>query len=119
LQQADGFYIKNAFAFIDQLDNHAPRYTVQETFEFAFQCLRGGKLIRRKVPQEVADLMKQAEREHFATRLIMAALGLSEVKDTFVGNTDVRGISGGQRRRVTVGEVRSLPSRIFGGGGKV
>jgi ATP-binding cassette subfamily G (WHITE) protein 2 (PDR) len=27
------------------------------------------------------------------------------VKDTFVGNDAIRGVSGGQRRRVTVGEI--------------
>jgi ABC-type multidrug transport system ATPase subunit len=32
-------------------------------------------------------------------------LGLSHVEDTFVGDATVRGISGGQRRRVTVGEM--------------
>jgi ABC-type multidrug transport system ATPase subunit len=49
--------------------------------------------------------MNKADKEHLATRLTLAGLGLSEVKDTYVGDTDVRGVSGGQRRRVTVGEV--------------
>jgi hypothetical protein len=52
------------------------------------------------------ELMKRADQEHLATRLTLAGLGLTEVQDTFVGNADVRGVSGGQRRRVTVGEVR-------------
>lgn len=108
LQESEEFYIKNAFAYIDQLDQHAPRLTVRETFEFAYQCSTGGKLIREKVGPEVAEKLKQAEKEHLATRLALSALGLTEVKDTFVGDQSVRGVSGGQRRRVTVGEV-SLP----------
>lgn len=35
----------------------------------------------------------------------LEALGLTYVKDTFVGDENVRGVSGGQRRRVTLGEV--------------
>jgi ABC-type multidrug transport system ATPase subunit len=105
-QESDEFFIKNAFAYIDQLDKHAPRLTVEETFEFAYQCATGGKFIRQEVPPDVKEVMIQADKEHLATRLTLAALGLSEVKDTYVGDADVRGVSGGQRRRVTVGEVR-------------
>jgi len=108
IQESDEFHIRNAFAYIDQLDLHAPRLTVQETFEFAYQCSTGGKLIREKVAPEVAEKLKQAEKEHLATRLALSGLGITEVKDTFVGNENVRGVSGGQRRRVTVGEVSLL-----------
>ena len=105
IQESDEFYIENAFAYIDQLDQHAPRLTVEETFEFAYQCSTGGKLIQEKVGAEAAEKLKQAEKEHLATQLTLSGLGLTEVKDTFVGDANVRGVSGGQRRRVTVGEV--------------
>jgi ABC-type multidrug transport system ATPase subunit len=108
LQESDEFFIRNAFAYIDQLDKHAPRLTVEETFDFAYQCATGGKFIRHKVPSNIKTVMAKADKEHLATRLLLAGLGLSEVKDTYVGNTDIRGVSGGQRRRVTVGEVRKL-----------
>lgn len=39
---------------------------------------------------------------HKATELRLQAVGLSEVKDSFLGNEVVRGISGGQRRRVSL-----------------
>jgi len=104
-QNSNEFYIKNAFAFIDQLDKHAPRLTVEETFEFAFQCSTGGKISREPVSPEAEKALKEAEKEHLTTRVTLSALGLAEVKDTFVGDTNVRGVSGGQRRRVTVGEV--------------
>ena len=36
----------------------------------------------------------------------MEALGLTRVKDTFVGDQQtVRGVSGGEKKRVTVGEM--------------
>jgi ABC-type multidrug transport system ATPase subunit len=104
-QESDEFFIKNAFAYIDQLDKHAPRLTVEETFDFAYQCSTGGKFIRQEVPDEIKSIVEKADHENLATRLVLAGLGLTEVKDTYVGDTDIRGVSGGQRRRVTVGEV--------------
>ena len=63
-------------------------------------------MIRQPVSREVEQAMKVAEKDNLMSRLILSSLGLTEVKDTFVGDTNVRGVSGGQRRRVTVGEVR-------------
>lgn len=37
--------------------------------------------------------------------MIMRNLGLYNAKDTIVGNNDLRGISGGERRRVTLGAL--------------
>lgn len=62
--------------------------------------------MRQSIPPEVEKVMMRADKEHLATRLTLAGLGLTEVKDTYVGDADVRGVSGGQRRRATVGEVR-------------
>lgn len=39
-------------------------------------------------------------------------LGLSEVADTIVGDAMTRGISGGQRKRVTTGEVLVGPQAV-------
>lgn len=36
--------------------------------------------------------------------MILRNLGLYNAKDTIVGNNDLRGVSGGERRRVTMGE---------------
>ena len=44
---------------------------------------------------------KKDTREDGRIGLTLAGLGLSHVKDTFVGNEQIRGVSGGQRRRVT------------------
>lgn len=113
--QADKLHVENAFAYIDQLDKHAPRLTVTETFEFAYKCATGGKLLRErgKMGPELEALNRKANKEHFATKVFLSALGLTEVKDTFVGDTNVRGVSGGQRRRVTVGEVRKPAENVF------
>eukprot|EP00804_Cyclotella_cryptica_P005988 CCRYP_000244-RD/>CCRYP_000244-RD protein AED:0.08 eAED:0.08 QI:148/1/1/1/0.86/0.87/16/1290/1209 len=82
---------QNLVAFVRQNDAHAPRLTVDETFSFAANC---------KDP-------KEEKMGHESTRvdLTLDALGLTHVRDTFVGDEAVRGVSGGQRRRVTLGEM--------------
>lgn len=84
--------LANVVSYVGQLDEHAPYLTVTETFEYAFQCRTGGHDTFMKD-------MKMSEN------LTIEGLDLSVCKDTFVGNSDVRGVSGGQRRRVTVGEM--------------
>lgn len=99
------FFIENAMVYIDQLDQHAPRLTVDETFEFAFQCKTGGNMFRdTEVTDEmVAGAIEKAREDRLRVNVTLEALGLTHVRDTFVGDQSVRGISGGQRRRVTVG----------------
>jgi ABC-type multidrug transport system ATPase subunit len=84
--------LANVVSYVGQLDEHAPYLTVAETFEYAFQCRTGGRSLENK------DMTA-------AENLTIEGLDLSVCKDTFVGNSDVRGVSGGQRRRVTVGEM--------------
>ena len=45
--------------------------------------------------------------------MIMRSLGLTNAKDTIVGNNSVRGVSGGERRRVTLGEMICGPQTVF------
>jgi ABC-type multidrug transport system ATPase subunit len=48
------------------------------------------------------------DKEMTAVNKILEILGLSRVKDTFVGDqTTVRGVSGGEKKRVTVAESKS------------
>ena len=86
---------RNLVAFVQQSDDHAGRLTVDETFTFAAQCKDEGF----KGAGENGVSFDRVEST-------LEALGLTYVKDTFVGNESVRGVSGGQKRRVTLGEVR-------------
>jgi len=101
------FHIENAMVYIDQLDQHAPRLTVDETLEFAFQCKTGGNMFRDTVvtDENVAAAIEKARKDRLRVNTTLQALGLTHVRDTFVGDHGVRGISGGQRRRVTVGTL--------------
>jgi ABC-type multidrug transport system ATPase subunit len=81
---------------------------VGETLEFAFQCKAGGSILRDErtgISQEQLDVIQKAEQEGLTRKIMLNILGLTHVEETFVGDATVRGISGGQRRRVTVGEM--------------
>ena len=87
-------FFKNLVSFVSQHDTHAPRLTVGETFVFSGSCK--DESIRKN---------RKGTSENGKVGLTLQGLGLSHVKDTFVGNEQIRGVSGGQRRRVTLGEM--------------
>ncbi|CAK4175406.1 unnamed protein product [Aphanomyces euteiches] len=72
-----------------QKDEHIPTLTVKETLEFAHAC-------RNNFPN-----FDSTE----GTAAIIDMLGLLGCQNTFVGDDFIRGVSGGQRRRVTLGEM--------------
>lgn len=117
LDDRNDFYIENAIAFVEQLDRHAPRLTVGETFEFAFQCKQGGTHLdpHAKQDKETRKRAAKADKDGIFVKSIEKSLGLDHVKDTFVGDDAVRGVSGGQRRRVTVGEMMMNGSPVVCG----
>jgi len=108
-QDEPDLILPNIVSFVAQLDNHAPYLTVKETFDFAFQCRTGGTHSNLHAAGEVDttsnDLSGNLDNNNFTENLTIEGLDLAHVANTFVGNDDVRGISGGQRRRVTVGEM--------------
>eukprot|EP00529_Nitzschia_sp_RCC80_P042044 CAMPEP_0113449746 /NCGR_PEP_ID=MMETSP0014_2-20120614/5464_1 /TAXON_ID=2857 /ORGANISM="Nitzschia sp." /LENGTH=108 /DNA_ID=CAMNT_0000341045 /DNA_START=276 /DNA_END=598 /DNA_ORIENTATION=- /assembly_acc=CAM_ASM_000159 len=70
---------------------HSPVLTVRETFEFAAECTSNGEQTKEQISHRVDDMLK--------------ALALDNVGDTVVGDENLRGVSGGQKRRVTIGEM--------------
>eukprot|EP00644_Phytophthora_capsici_P007707 jgi/Phyca11/574276/estExt2_Genewise1.C_PHYCAscaffold_610002 len=81
---------------VDQTDNHIPTLTVRETFKFADMCVNGR-------PEDQPDEMRDIAA--LRTELFLQILGLESCADTVVGDALLRGVSGGERKRVTVGEV--------------
>ncbi|PYH93948.1 hypothetical protein BO71DRAFT_484181 [Aspergillus ellipticus CBS 707.79] len=75
---------------------HFPQLTVGETLEFA---------ARARAP---ANRFPGVTREQYATHMrdvVMAMLGLSHTINTRVGNEYIRGVSGGERKRVSIAEM--------------
>lgn len=74
-----------------EVDKHFPHLTVGETLEFAAHARTPRNRINGYSRDEYARVMVQ---------VIMAFFGLSHTYDTKVGNEFVRGVSGGERKRV-------------------
>ncbi|KAF0693770.1 Aste57867_15269 [Aphanomyces stellatus] len=93
-------------SIVDQRDNHCATLTVRETFKFADLCLNGKP--RKRDPSD-----KLADVANLRTELMLHVLGLSNCADTVVGDALLRGVSGGERKRVTVGEMLVGGQSIF------
>ena len=112
-----GVYWSNLVGYIDQIDRHYPYLTVQETAEFAWRCRTGGThrlpYFDNTSPQDDARIAKM-DAQAFTVRKILDILGLSLVRDTFVGDAStVRGVSGGERKRVTVAEMLVMTAPVL------
>ncbi|DAZ97791.1 TPA: hypothetical protein N0F65_009537 [Lagenidium giganteum] len=81
---------------VDQTDNHVATLTVRETFKFADMCMNGRPQDQPEEMQDIAALR---------TELFVHILGLTNCSDTVVGDALLRGVSGGERKRVTIGEM--------------
>jgi pleiotropic drug resistance (PDR) family protein len=79
-----------------EVDVHFPMMTVGETLYFAAQARRP-----RNIPGGVS-VQQFAEHQR---DVIMALYGISHTINTRVGNDFLRGVSGGERKRVTIAEA--------------
>eukprot|EP00166_Cyanidium_caldarium_P001137 ctg_1537.g430 len=87
-------------AFVQQEDAMYGSLTVRETLEYAAQLQLGRQVSRVQVQQRVDE--------------VLHTLGLAEAQHTLVGSPFFRGISGGQKRRLSVGvEIMRYPSILF------
>ncbi|KAA8531480.1 hypothetical protein F0562_006167 [Nyssa sinensis] len=91
--------IKRTSAYIMQDDRLFPMLTVYETLMFAAD-FRLGEMSRDDKKQRVEKLIEQ--------------LGLSFSRNTYIGDEGSRGVSGGERRRVSIGvDIIHGPSLLF------
>ncbi|KAK1363011.1 hypothetical protein POM88_038572 [Heracleum sosnowskyi] len=121
------FIPQRTAAYISQNDCHIGEMTVRETLAFSARCQGVGsryemlaELSRREKeanvkPDPDIDLfMKAAATEgqeaNVVTDYVIKLLGLEICADTVVGSEMIRGISGGQKKRVTTGEMLVGPS---------
>ena len=109
------FILKNIVSYVDQIDRLHGYLTVKETLDFVFQCRYGGSHrgpFTKESDPDMERLIKELDEQGWLVDLIMRAIGLKHVEDTFVGNEKVRGVSGGERKRVTVGEMMAVSSFV-------
>lgn len=90
-QQFSGELVYN-----QEVDQHFPYLTVGQTLEFAAAM----RTPRARVP----GVTRQDRVQHIVD-VSLAVFGLSHTRDTIVGDDYVRGISGGERKRVSIAEA--------------
>ncbi|RYH11928.1 ATP-binding cassette domain-containing protein, partial [archaeon] len=87
-------------AYILQDDMHIPTLTVKETLQFAASTRLPEGSGREAIEERVSALLN--------------IMGLEHIKDSMVGGSGIRGISGGQLKRLSIAvEIVALPDVIF------
>ncbi|KAF2761450.1 ATP-binding cassette transporter ABC1 [Pseudovirgaria hyperparasitica] len=79
-----------------EVDRHFPHLTVGQTLEFAASA--------RTPSHRVKDMSREEMSQHVA-KVVMAVFGLSHTYNTKVGDDFIRGVSGGERKRVSIAEM--------------
>lgn len=77
-------------------DIHFPTLTVDQTLSFA---VRNRTPATRRLGQTREDYVEDT------TAMLMKVLGLYHSKDTLVGSAQIQGVSGGERKRVSIAET--------------
>ena len=77
-------------------DIHHPTLTVGQTLGFALDT---------KTPAKRLPGMSKAEFKESVINLLLKMFNIEHTRDTIVGNPFVRGVSGGERKRVSIAEM--------------
>ncbi|KAG1704880.1 hypothetical protein DVH05_004909 [Phytophthora capsici] len=95
-------------SYVSQQDKHNPSLTVKETLEFAHVCSGGffdqGLINGSDEENKAAVDAVRAMAKHYP-EIVIQQLGLDNCQNTIVGDAMIRGVSGGERKRVTTGEM--------------
>lgn len=99
--------MKNQFRgeaiYTAETDVHFPQLSVGDTLKFAALA----RAPRNRLPGVSRDQYAEHMRD-----VVMAMLGLSHTINTKVGNDFVRGVSGGERKRVSIAEATLCASPL-------
>ncbi|KAI7731737.1 LOW QUALITY PROTEIN: hypothetical protein M8C21_021628, partial [Ambrosia artemisiifolia] len=124
------FVPQRTCAYVSQQDCHMAEMTVRETLQFAECCQGFGykkdmimELLRREKnagirPDEDLDIFIKTvalgeDKTSLVVDYLMKILGLDICADTLVGDEMRKGISGGQMKRLTSGELLVGPCRVL------
>ncbi|KAJ0817803.1 putative ABC transporter, AAA+ ATPase domain, ABC-2 type transporter [Helianthus annuus] len=92
--------LKSRIGFVTQDDILFPHLTVKETLTYAALLRLPKTLTKQEKEKRASDVIRK--------------LGLERCQDTMIGGAFVRGVSGGERKRVCIGlEIIINPSLLF------
>lgn len=99
-KELKGNEMRKIASYVTQHDTLMPTMTIRETFTFYANL---------KLPKSMSKEDKKARVDQ-----VIDELCLNSCQDTLVGNDVIRGVSGGERRRVSIGiEMLTQPSLLF------
>uniref|UniRef100_A0A0E0JZB8 ABC transporter domain-containing protein n=1 Tax=Oryza punctata TaxID=4537 RepID=A0A0E0JZB8_ORYPU len=124
------FYPERTSTYVSQHDLHNAELTIREMLDFSRRCLgirsrydmlteisRRERNAGIKPNPEIDAFMKatamQGHETSIITDVVLKVLGLDICADIIVGDEMIRGISGGQVKRVTTGEMLTGPARAL------
>ncbi|PVH71205.1 putative ABC multidrug transporter, partial [Cadophora sp. DSE1049] len=87
---------KGELVYNSEVDKHFPHLTVRQTLEFAATM---------RTPRNRVLGLSRKDRVKQVTAVAMTICGLTQTQNTKVGNDFVRGVSGGERKRVSIAEM--------------
>lgn len=97
-------HFKQDLIYCPELDIHLPHLTVEQTLDFAIKC---------KMPAKRANDMSKKEYVVFMREMLATVYGLRHTYKTKVGNDFVRGVSGGERKRVSIAEALACQGTVY------
>lgn len=89
-------YFRGEAIYTAEVDVHFPMLSVGDTLTFA---------ARARAPRMVPGGVSKTEWAQHMRDVVMATFGISHTVNTRVGNDFVRGVSGGERKRVSIAEA--------------
>ena len=110
-------FVQNFVSVVEQIDIHHATLTTRETLEFGHNC-------RMYHVEKYTPMLAENVRKHFnyeawrkqcaqQANMQMAMLGLLGCADTVIGDAVLKGVSGGEKRRVTLGEMLISHTRVL------
>ncbi|KAI7852667.1 ABC-2 type transporter-domain-containing protein [Circinella umbellata] len=87
----------------EEEDQHYPTLTTKQTLQFALRCKTPGKRLSNETKKVFV---------HRVIYILGNMLGLTKQMNTMVGNAFIRGLSGGERKRLSIAEVMTTLSTI-------
>ena len=103
--EAEGVSVARLAQYVEQTDTHLPFLTVRETAAF----VHDNACVAPDADADEAAKKLHAEKVDAVTNL----LALEGCIDTIIGDDLVRGVSGGEKKRVTIGEALVTNARLL------
>ncbi|KAG7666000.1 CDR3 [[Candida] subhashii] len=96
-------HLRGEIVYCAETETHFPNLTVGQTLEFAALM---------KTPRNRPAGSSREEYAKHIVDVVLATYGLSHTRNTKVGNDFIRGVSGGERKRVSLAEVSLVQSSL-------